>query len=222
VLVIDEDATSRTAAVRAMRREGMRAEGVDGVEAARFALTAAHHDLVVLDVAVGGLDGFALITEIRSVSDVPIIVVSERAEEPLRLLGLELGADDYLAKPCSALELVARARAVLRRTHHEPAAAAIESGPLRIDLARRQVTLDGRPVELTSREFDVLTDLALHPGTVRSRAALLHDVWHSSVEWQDPATVTEHVRRIRAKVEPDPARPRWIETVRGVGYRFRP
>jgi len=136
--------------------------------------------------------------------------------------GLELGADDYVVKPFSPRELVARVRSVLRRTRPLGIATPVEFGPLRIDPAAREASVDGELVDLTAREFDLLAFLAATPRRVYSRAELLDHVWDSSPEWQDPATVTVHMRRIRQKLEDDPQNPRWLKTVWGVGYRFEP
>jgi DNA-binding response OmpR family regulator len=138
------------------------------------------------------------------------------------VLGLELGADDYVVKPFSPRELVARVRTVLRRTRPRVEDRVIDYGDLVIDAGARQVDVAGRRVELTAKEFDLLAYMASHPRQVFSRNQLLQEVWDSSSEWQDPATVTVHVRRLRTKLEPDAAESRWLETVWGVGYRFQP
>ena len=136
------------------------------------------------------------------------------------MAGLELGADDYVIKPFSPRELVARVRSVLRRATPKPVSGPIEFDGVEVDAGRRVATVDGVPVELTAKEFDVLAFLVGHARQVFSRSELLERVWGSSAEWQDPATVTVHIRRIRLKIEKDPQNPRWVQTVWGVGYRF--
>ena len=179
-------------------------------------------DLVVLDVMFPGASGLDLLAELRSTSDLPVILLTARAEESDRVAGLELGADDYVVKPFSPRELVARVRTVLRRTRRRPESGLIEHGELVIDVSAREVRIEDRIVELTAKEFDLLAHMASRPREVLSRNQLLEDVWDSSSEWQDPATVTVHIRRIRTKLEPEADESRWLETVWGVGYRFRP
>jgi two-component system, OmpR family, phosphate regulon response regulator PhoB len=157
---------------------------------------------------------------LRRDSALPVIVLTGRSEEAERVRVLNLGADDYLVKPCSLPELEARIRAVLRRGQQAPSVTVVEHGDLFIDLAAHRVQVRGLTVDLTPKEFDLLGFLAAAPDHVFSREELLEHVWGSTQEWQDPATVTEHVRRLRLKVEPDPANPRWLHTVRGIGYRF--
>ena len=168
--------------------------------------------------------------ELRSRSDLPVILLTARSDETDRVLGLELGSDDYLVKPFSPRELTARVRSVLRRTMaHATASSAgrtaqvtLQFGPLVIDRAAREISVDGTIVSLTAKEFDLLAHLAAHPRQVFSRAQLLNAVWDSDPAFQDPATVTVHVGRLRSKIEADPEHPRWIVTVFGVGYRFEP
>ena len=159
--------------------------------------------------------------------DLPAVFLSGRGLEGDRIAGLRLGADDYVVKPFSAGELSARIESVLRRSRARlapvsSAPSGVSFGELSIDPLSREVTCAGVPVELTAKEFDLLAFLAASPRQVFSRQQLLQQVWSSSREWQDEATVTEHVRRVRRKIEADPDRPRWIRTVRGVGYRFEP
>jgi DNA-binding response OmpR family regulator len=178
----------------------------------------------VLDMMLPGVNGLDVLRRVRTTSDVPVIMLTARSEESDRVAGLELGADDYVVKPFSPRELAARVNGVLRRTTGRQATppGPIVFGELSIDPLSREVTLEGRAVEMTPKEFDVLAFLASSPRQVFSRAQLLESVWQSSPEWQDPATVTVHVRRIRNKIEVDPETPRWITTVWGVGYRFEP
>jgi DNA-binding response OmpR family regulator len=181
-------------------------------------------DLVVLDMMLPGVNGLDILRRIRAAGDMPVIMLTARSEESDRVAGLELGADDYVVKPFSPRELAARVNGVLRRSQLRPSPVAelIEFDGLTIDTRSREVRRDGELVEMTPKEFDVLAHLAASPRQVFSRADLLADVWQSSPDWQDPATVTVHVRRIRNKIEADPENPRWISTIWGVGYRFEP
>ncbi|HET8991008.1 MAG TPA: response regulator transcription factor [Acidimicrobiales bacterium] len=198
----------------------------DGARALQLA-SSEEPDLVVLDIVLGEEDGRELLGEIRLLSDVPVIFLTGRGLETERIAGLKLGADDYVVKPFSLGEVSARVESVLRRAGANPALHRIEAptitfGDLQVNENTHEVRLNGRLVELTSREFALLAFLAKSPRQVFSRAQLLEHVWDSSPEWQNEATVTEHVRRLRLKLEADPDRPRWITTVRGVGYRFEP
>ncbi len=225
ILVVDDEPTVREVVAGYLRRDGHEvAEAGDGHTALEL-LEARPPDLVVLDMMLPGVDGLAILRRVRSASSIPVIMLTARAEEADRVAGLELGADDYVVKPFSPRELAARVNSVLRRTK----SARDEEGPLRlefdgleIDPLSREVRLHGDLVEFTPKEFDVLAFLASAPRQVFSRAQLLESVWQSSPEWQDPATVTVHVRRIRNKIEADVENPRWISTIWGVGYRFEP
>jgi DNA-binding response OmpR family regulator len=182
-------------------------------------------DLIVLDVMLPEIDGYSILAELRKRGDIPVILLTARTEETDRLLGLELGADDYVVKPFSPRELAARVRTVLRRAGRSDQATPTESlvfDGLEIDGQSREVRVDGASVELTAKEFDLLAFLAAAPKQVFSRSQLLEHVWESSTEWQDASTVTVHIRRIRRKIERDPNEPRWLATVWGVGYRFEP
>ena len=188
------------------------------------ALAAFRHQrpaLVVLDLGLPDMDGLDVARALRRESDVPLIMLTARVDEADRLIGLELGADDYVTKPFSPRELVARVRAVLRRAHGEREAAPppIIAGPVTLDLERRQVSVDRREVELTPTEFDLLAVLARHPGRVFSRLELLDRVHGYAFEGYE-RTIDAHVKNLRSKLEPDPKNPRYIETVYGVGYRF--
>jgi DNA-binding response OmpR family regulator len=181
-------------------------------------------DLVVLDIMLPGFDGLEVMRRLHADLDgrVAVILLTAKGEESDRLVGLRSGADDYVVKPFSPAELVARVDAVMRRTHGDPGAATpLHFGELVIDPGARSVTVAGREIELTQREFDLLHFLACHPGQVFSRDQLMDRVWRFAF-YTDTTTVTVHIRRLRAKVEPDPAAPRWIQTVWGVGYRLRP
>jgi DNA-binding response OmpR family regulator len=230
ILVVDDDDRIRTLLSWQLEAEGFAvrctADGADALDR----IGRDRPDLVILDLSlprVGGLDVLRRIRqeEPAGVSPLPVIILSGRSGETDRIVGLDFGADDYLVKPFSPGELAARVRSVLRRS-----APPGGSGPglagdddrtsLRIDEAAREVFVRDRPVDLTAREYDLLAYLARHPRQVFTRAQLLRSVWDSEADWQSEATVTEHVHRLRAKLEDDPAQPRWLHTVRGVGYRM--
>ena len=224
VLVVDDEPTVREVVAGYLRRDGHQvSEAEDGPSALRL-LETDDFDLVVLDMMLPGVNGLDILRRIRSMGDMPVIMLTARSEESDRVAGLELGADDYVVKPFSPRELAARVNGVLRRSTPKAAStsATLEFDGLVIDNRSREVRLDGEIVEMTPKEFDVLAHLAGSPRQVFSRADLLRDVWQSSPDWQDSATVTVHVRRIRNKIESDPESPRWITTVWGVGYRFEP
>jgi len=213
---------------RLLRHEGYEViEAADATEALGE-VDVRQPDLVLLDVVMPHTDGIDLLAEIRTRSTVPVIMLTGLGDEADRILGLRSGADDYIVKPFSPGELSARIESVLRRTQLAGAPAtgdsssSLQFGALEIDPKTRDVKVDGELVTLTAREFDLLSFLASSPRQVFDRQQLLMQVWSSSADWQDPATVTEHVRRIRRKIESDPDRPRWLKTVRGVGYRFEP
>jgi len=223
ILVVDDEAIVREVVTQYLKQDGFSVEtAADGNEALdRF--TAARPDLVLLDLKLPGIDGLEVCRRIRMQSNVPIIMVTAKSDEVDTIIGLGVGADDYISKPFSPRELVARIKAVLRRTTAPPVAEgdSISFGTLSIRPDRRQVTVAGRPVELTAREFDLLTFLARHPGQVFTRDELLDKVW----DWayvSDGGTVTVHIRRLRQKIESDPERPRHVKTVWGVGYKFEP
>ncbi|HDH02839.1 MAG TPA: response regulator transcription factor, partial [Actinobacteria bacterium] len=205
-------------------RDGFSVQSVGDGGAAIEAINESQPDLVVLDIMLPSVDGLTILRRLREHSDVPVILLTARGGEADRVLGLELGADDYVPKPFSPRELAARVRSVLRRS--APSATTDleiqDFGDLVVDPVKRLVTRDGKEVSLTRREFELLVFLTGSPGQVFSRAQLLENVWDSSVEWQDPATVTVHVRRLRQKLESDPENPERIVTVWGVGYRFQP
>jgi DNA-binding response OmpR family regulator len=220
VLVAEDDHGCRSALHHYFERSGYRVtEAADGPSSLRavFQHTA---DLVILDLGLPGVDGLEVLAKIRRHSAVPVIVFSGRDSEEERIRMLNLGADDFVVKPFSFAELEARVRAVLRRGNSEPAVTRMEHGGLMVDRDTRTVVIDGENIEMTRKEFDLLAFLAGSPGQVFSREDLLERVWGSTQQWQGRSTVTEHVRRVRLKIEPDPDAPRWIQTVRGVGYRF--
>jgi two-component system phosphate regulon response regulator PhoB len=222
ILVVDDDEESRALVRVALEREGFSVlEAGDGAEALEV-VTKETPDLVVLDVNLPTMGGFDVLSRLRLVHSVPVIMVTGRDGETDRVLGLELGADDYVVKPFAARELTSRVRAILRRASPASNEEQLDFVGLHIDLTSREVKVEGRAVGLTTREFELLAFLASSPRRVYSRAQLLERVWSSALEWQDPATVTEHVRRIRLKIEPDHDSPHRIRTVRGVGYAFDP
>ena len=222
VLVVDDEPTIRDVVVQYLRRDGYATlEAADG-DAARDLMEREWPSLVVLDLMLPGTDGLALCRWIRERSELPVIMLTARGEEADRLVGLELGADDYVTKPFSPRELVARVRTDLRRSAapvqlHER----IRFGDLEIDAAAREVRKRGEALRLTAREFDLLLFLARHPRRVFSRDQLMSRVWGYEPAF-DSGTITVHVRRLREKIEDDPARPRHLETVWGVGYRLSP
>ena len=222
VLVVDDEPIVREVIVRYLRRDGFKTlEAGDGDQARRLIETA-DPALVVLDVMLPGTDGFDLCRWIRGRSDVPVIMLTARAEESDRIVGLELGADDYVTKPFSPRELAARVRTVLRRSIGAVAPRErLEFDGVTIDNASRLVTKDGAPVTLTAREFDLLWFLVSNPRRVFSRSQIMERVWGHSPAL-DSGTVTVHVRRLREKLEADPAHPARILTIWGVGYRFDP
>ncbi len=222
VLVVDDEPIVRDVVVRYLQREGYETlEAGDGLHAQEL-LRKHEPNLVVLDLMLPGMDGLELCRWIRARSELPVIMLTARAEEADRIVGLELGADDYLTKPFSPRELAVRVRTVLRRS--SPAAGSREHivhGDLELDAAAREVTKGGRELRLTAKEFDLLWFLASHPRRVFSRDQLMESVWGYEPAF-DTGTVTVHVRRLREKIEDDPSRPRQLETVWGVGYRFCP
>lgn len=220
ILLVDDEPRIREVVANYLRRDGYSVQtAVDGVTA-RLQVAEFKPDLVVLDLMLPALSGFEVLAEIRRTGDLPVILLTARAEEADRVAGLELGADDYVVKPFSPRELVARVRSVLRRATPKLVSGPVEFDGVEVDVGRRVVTVNGVVVELTAKEFDVLAFLVGNARQVFSRSVLLERVWGSSAEWQDPATVTVHVRRIRMKIEEDPQNPRWLQTVWGVGYRF--
>jgi len=224
VLAVDDDPEVRGMLVRLLESEGYKvAEASTGAEALA-AMTRSAPDLVILDVMLTTEDGLDVLAAIRRTSDIPVILVTAKGQETDRVLGLKLGADDYVVKPFSPAELAARVGTVLRRTTNRPAPSTgtLEFGDLAIDTLAREIRVSGALVETTAKEFALLAFLAGSPRQVFTREQLLEQVWDSSSAWQDAGTVTEHIRRIRRKIETDPDRPQWVRTVRGVGYRFEP
>lgn len=225
LLVVDDEPDLREMLGRLLTTEGYDVDLADSGTTALAALERQRPDLVILDVMLNGEDGFDLLASIRRSSNVPVILLTGRGRESDRVLGLKLGADDYVVKPFSGAELAARVGTVLRRSGQRQAPGgdtALAFDGIVIDKVAREVHVDGQVVETTAKEFDLLAFLASSPRRVFSREQLLAQVWDSSADWQDSGTVTEHIRRIRKKIERDPERPKWVRTVRGVGYRFEP
>jgi DNA-binding response OmpR family regulator len=222
VLVVDDEPIVRDVVVRYLEQEGYRTlQAADG-ETARSMLEQETPSLVVLDLMLPGTDGLALCRWIRDRSELPVIMVTALGEESDRLTGLEIGADDYLTKPFSPRELVARVKAVLRRAPPIPGREErIEVGDLVIDSGRREASRRGLTLKLTTLEFDLLWFLAAHPNRVFTRHELMDKVW-GYTSALDTGTVTVHIRRLRAKIEDDPSHPLHLETVWGTGYRFTP
>ena len=221
VLIVDDDADLRATLSDLLGDNGYLV--IESSTGARvLELCNRHHpDVVLLDLGLPDVSGLDVLTELTEAGVAPVIVLSGRSGEADRVVGLELGADDYISKPFGARELVARVNAAIRRRHGASPRGVITTGGLVIDQNTRDVSIEGRTVSLTPKEFDLLTFLALSPRQVYSRSQLLRHVWGSSAHWQDDNTVAEHIYRIRRKLDPDD-RNRYIETVRGVGYRFTP
>jgi DNA-binding response OmpR family regulator len=222
VLVVDDEPIVRDVVTRYLERDGHRIiEAADGDEA-RGKIARESPNLVVLDVMLpGDTDGLALCRWIRSTSDLAVILLTARGDETDRIVGLELGADDYVTKPFSPRELASRVRTVLRRTQDAaPPRDRVEVGPLVVDAVRHEARRDGELLTLTAREFDLLWFLASNPNRVFSRDQLMAGVWGYSAAL-DTGTVTVHIRRLREKLEEDPSKPLLLETVWGVGYRLR-
>ncbi len=222
VLVVDDEPIVRDVVVRYLERDGYETLVATDGDAARTLIEEREPSLVVLDVMLPGTDGLTLCRWIRGRSSLPVILLTARGEEADRIVGLELGADDYVTKPFSPRELAARVRTVLRRSTGEPAQRqTIAFGEIELDGGSRQARRAGALVQLTAREFELLWFLASHPRQVFSRDQLMARVWgyESAV---DTGTVTVHVRRLREKVEADPGKPRHLHTVWGVGYRLDP
>jgi len=223
VLVVDDDSTVRDIVSRYLLRDGFEVDAVANAEAAtRILERDAHVDVVILDIMLPSADGLSFLRELRRTSDVPVILLTARVEEADRIGGLEVGAVDYVLKPFSPRELTARVRTLLRRAKPLFREPSLEFDGLIIDPRSRTVTVQGRRLEMRAREFDLLAFLAMSPRQVFSRRQLLEHVWSSSTEFTDVSTVTVHVRRLRQTIENDPLDPRWIVTVRGIGYRFEP
>lgn len=224
IVIVDDDSN-----IRDVLRLNLEAEGYEVVEAedaagALAAFAGRPFTLAILDVMLPDMDGFELARRLRDISDVPIVMLSARDSDVDKAVGLGVGADDYMTKPFSPVELVARVKAHLRRygAHHAAAGGlgeTVTTGPLRMDFARRTVAVRGAGVDLTAKEFDILRFLAEHPGRVYTKAQIYEAVWHEE-PYGDLSTVQVHMRRLRMKIEEHPDRPVLVTTVWGIGYRF--
>jgi DNA-binding response OmpR family regulator len=224
IMVVEDEAAVARGVQFALEREGYAAIVVPTGEEAVERLGEIAPDLVVLDVRLPGIDGFEVCRQLRRETRAPIIFLTARADEVDKVVGLEIGADDYLVKPFSVRELVSRVKSLLRRAYGELAdtqtGRTLRRGDLVIDLERRRVTRDGERITLTTTEFDLLRHLAARPGRVFTRGQLLELVRDYDALDQDERTINVHISHIREKIEPEPAQPRYIRTVRGVGYAF--
>lgn len=222
ILVVDDERSVRKLVASYLDREGFQViEAADGAAALKLARIE-KPDLVVLDLMIPEVDGLEVCRILRSESDPYILMLTARTEEGDKLLGLGLGADDYLTKPFSPRELVARVKAILRRGQRSVSGQGksfLRAGLIEIDENRHSVTIDGRPLDLTVREFEILSHLAARPGMVFTREKLLEQVWGDNY-YGDPRVVDVHVAKLRKKIEADPAKPEYIQTVRGVGYKL--
>jgi len=223
ILIVEDETIVADVVSRYLRRDGFQVVIASDGQAALDIAREQSPDLVLLDLMLPKIDGLEVCRRLRATSSVPIIVVTAKGDEADRIVGLELGADDYVSKPFSPRELVARVRAVLRRTKQPIPAAVTDDtvrvGPILIDPAGRHATVEDEPVELTAKEFDLLWFLVRNVGQVFSRTQLLDKVWDDEY-FGDESTVTVHIHRLRSKIEPDPVRPRYLKTVWGVGYKL--
>src|ERR671938_22241 len=222
ILIVEDDLAVRDVMQIALEREGLSVEAVaDGETALKRFRSAGTFDLVLLDIMLPGLDGISLCQELRKSSDVPIVMLTARDGERSVVMGLEVGADDYVSKPVSPLEVVSRVRAHLRRRRMDSGASdqKLTFPGLVIDLLRRQVSAQENLVDLTATEFEILSFLAASPGRVYSRQQIMQHLWDGEF-YGEPRTADVHIQRIRKKIEPDPKSPRYIKTVRGMGFKF--
>lgn len=225
ILVVDDDETVAEVVSRYLEREGFEVQSVSDGPAALESVARWHPDLIVLDLMLPGIDGLEVCRRLRQMGAVPVVMLTARGQESDRVVGFEVGADDYVAKPFSPRELTLRVKSVLRRARAAPEAPAadagpLSAGPLEVDPVAREATRAGAPLQLTTLEFDLLHFLIRHSRQVFTREQLLERVW--GYAFGDTSTVTVHVRRLREKVEDDPSAPRHIQTVWGSGYRFDP
>src|SRR5215210_2447996 len=220
ILIVEDDPAVRDIVQIALEREGLSVEAVaDGEAALERFRSAGAFDLVLLDIMLPGIDGISLCQELRKSSDVPVVMLTARDGERSVVLGLEVGADDYITKPISPLEVVSRVRAHLRRRRMNAPDQRLAFPGLVIDLLRRQVWVGENRVDLTAAEFEVLRSLAAHPGWVYSRQQIMEQLWDGDF-YGEVRSADVHIQRIRKKIEPDSKEPRYIQTVRGIGYRF--
>jgi DNA-binding response OmpR family regulator len=225
ILLVDDEEAVQKLLTYPLEREGFRVVSARDGQEALDVFAAESPDLVVLDIMLPKIDGLEVCKRLRARSTVPIIMLTARDDELDKVVGLELGADDYITKPFSIREFRSRVRALLRRAKlpaylGEEGSELIYADGLKIDLARRAVELEGRAVQLTYVEFELLRTMASSPGRVFSRKMLLEELW-GGAEYREPRTIDVHVRHLREKLEHDPREPEFIHTVRGVGYRFR-
>ncbi len=222
ILVVDDEPEIVRLVRSYLEQDGYRVVTAYNGQEALYAARHEKPDLVVLDILMPKMDGLEFTRRVRREQDVPIIMLTARADETDRIVGLEMGADDYVTKPFSPREVVARVRAVLRRAQPEPEAPPIlRSGPITLDRSKHSVTVDGEPADLTPTEFDVLKTLMTTPGRVYSRSEILEAVQGVAFEAYE-RTVDAHIKNLRQKIEPEPSTPQYILTVRGVGYRLNP
>ena len=223
VLVVEDEDSISDALSYLLRKEGYDVTIAADGDAALTEFDRTGHDLVLLDLMLPGMPGTEVCKALRSRSNVPVIMVTAKDSEVDKVVGLELGADDYVTKPFSSRELVARVRAVLRRgsDDSELLPSVVEAGPVRMDVERHVVTVDGRETKLPLKEFELLELLLRNAGRVLTRGQLIDRVWGADYVG-DTKTLDVHVKRLRAKVEPDPGNPRYIVTVRGLGYKYEP
>jgi two-component system, OmpR family, alkaline phosphatase synthesis response regulator PhoP len=224
VLIVEDDVAMRDMVGYALAEEGMEVEAVaDGESTLEIFSSSGPFDVVILDVMLPGIDGITVCKELTSESDVPVIMLTARDDETSVVVGLEVGADDYITKPFSHRELVSRVRATLRRRRIDARASSeqerLEFPGLMIDLARRQVVAQSTPVDLTTAQFDILVLLARHPGRVYGRGQIMETVWGAEFSG-DSRAADMQISNIREKIEPDPKKPRYVLTVRGIGYKF--
>jgi DNA-binding response OmpR family regulator len=225
IMLVEDDSSLAAAVGYALEQEGFKVEALADGACALSAFQAAPPGLVILDLMLPGLSGWQLLSAFRRSGDTPVIILTARVEEADRVAGLEMGADDYVTKPFSMRELVARVRVALRRRREpdpapaEPSAVAV--GEVMVDLSSHEVTVAGRPVSCSPKEYDLLVYLMRSPGRVRSRGEILRAVWGQE-DFLDERTVYVHIRWLREKIESDPAHPQRLLTVHGVGYKFAP
>ena len=222
ILIVEDDPAVRDIVKIALEREGMTVEAVsDGETALESFRSTSPVDLAILDIMLPGIDGITLCQEIRRSSDIPIVMLTARDSETDVVVGLTVGADDYVTKPVSPVELVSRVRAHLRRRRMDAQAANMkyEFPGLVVDLSRRRVWVEGEQVDLTATEFEILSFLAAHPGWVYSRQQIMQQLWGENF-YGEARSADVHIQRIRKKIEQDPKNPRYVQTVRGIGYKF--
>ena len=229
ILVIEDDPTIRAILRKALEEQSFAVHEAPDGTAGLEAIDTIDPALVLLDLGLPGINGLDVLREVRRRGDLPVIILTARDDPFDRVTGLELGADDYVVKPFTPREVTARVRSVLRRSSPatpadttRPEGEAIRFDTLEVHPGPREVLVDGGIVELTAKEFDLLVFLVRSPRQVFTREQLLDQVWRSQSDWQDPDTITEHIHRLRRKIEVDPKQPKRIMTVRGVGYRFEP